>query len=176
MLIRKAVLGDVDAINAIYLAIHEAEAKGLTTTGWRRGIYPVRQTAEEAIAKGEMYVALENDYIVGAARINKEQPEEYAGGAWQEKVSPSKVMVLHTLVVNPKVKGRGIGGALVKFYEETALKDGSTYLRMDTNVKNLRARALYKSLGFREAGIVESPFHGIKNMQLVCLEKPLIHK
>ena len=46
-LIRKATGNDLSAIETIYNKIHDAEAAGLQTTGWIRGVYPVRQTAED---------------------------------------------------------------------------------------------------------------------------------
>ena len=42
---RKATASDIDDVTAIYDAILTEEEAGRTTTGWRRGIYPVRSTA-----------------------------------------------------------------------------------------------------------------------------------
>ena len=82
-------------------------------------------------------------------------------------------MVLHTLVVSPTIENRGYGRAFVSFYEDFARKHGCSYLRMDTNQKNTRARQFYKKLGYREVGIVPCTFNGIIGVQLVCLEKKL---
>ncbi len=46
-LIRKAREEDIDAVEALYEKIHDAEENGTPTIGWIRGIYPVRQTAED---------------------------------------------------------------------------------------------------------------------------------
>jgi len=61
----------------------------------------------------------------------------------------------------------------VAFYEQYALQNGCFYLRMDTNARNTRARALYKSLGYTEPDIVPCVFNGIPGVQLVLLEKKL---
>ena len=45
------------------------------------------------------------------------------------------------------------------------------YLRLDTNVKNVRARRMYKTLGYREIGIADTTFNGIAGVNLVLLEK-----
>ena len=45
------------------------------------------------------------------------------------------------------------------------------YLRLDTNVKNVRARRMYKTPGYREIGIVDTTFNGIAGVKLVLLEK-----
>ena len=44
---------------------------------------------------------------------------------------------------------------------------------MDTNEKNVRARALYAKLGYQEPGVVSCTFNGIPGVRLVCLEKKL---
>ncbi len=53
---RKATASDIDDVTAIYDAILTEEEAGRTTTGWRRGIYPVRSTAETALARGSCTV------------------------------------------------------------------------------------------------------------------------
>lgn len=49
--IRKAEKKDIDAVAAIYAHIHEQERTGKATIGWLPGIYPVRGTAEAALAR-----------------------------------------------------------------------------------------------------------------------------
>lgn len=170
---RKATLNDVDAIAAIYAEIHTEEEAGRTTTGWQRAIYPTRKTAEDSVALGDMFVAEQDGSVVAAARINREQVDVYADVPWTYQASDDEVMVLHTLVVSPTVKGRGVGSAFVAFYEQYARENGCPVLRMDTNERNLAARALYKKLGYREAGIMPCVFNGIPGVGLVCLEKKL---
>ena len=60
------------------------------------------------------------------------------------------------------------------FYEEYAREKGCTSLRMDTQVINTPARTLYKKLGYTEIGTVFCEFNGIKNTELVCLEKKIL--
>ena len=44
-------------------------------------------------------------------------------------------------------------------------------MRRDTNAKNVRARRMYKTLGYREVGIADTAFNGIAGVELVLLEK-----
>ena len=176
-MIRKATLGDVDAIEGIYNAILDQEEAGEVSIGWQRGVYPTRDTATGAIESADdMYVMTADDcdsVVVAAARINQEQVPEYADATWEHDAPADQVLVLHTLVVDPKAGGRGYGKRFVAFYEELAAKRGCPYLRMDTNERNTRARALYKKLGFSEPDIVDCVFNGIEGVRLVCLEKKL---
>lgn len=173
IVIRKAAAEDIPAVAAIYEAIHAEEAAGRTTTGWLRHIYPIRATAEEALRRDELYVMEEAGCILAAAKINREQVDVYAAVAWEYPAAEDEVLVLHTLVVDPAVRRRGLGAAFVAFYEEFAGGLGCSVLRMDTNERNLAARELYKKLGYREAGIVPCVFNGIPGVRLVCLEKSL---
>ena len=61
----------------------------------------------------------------------------------------------------------------MQFYEDYALSHGCRYLRMDTNERNSRARAMYVKLGYKEIGIVPTVFNGIPGVGLVLLEKAL---
>ena len=172
-MIRLAIIRDLDAIDAIYQSIHDGEEAGRTTIGWVRSIYPTRATAEAAIRAGDMFVMEEEGQIVAAARINQEQVPEYANVRWAVQAPPERVMVLHTLVVDPRQAGKGYGSRFVAWYEEYALAHGCPFLRMDTNQRNKTARALYARLGYTEPGIVDCRFNGIPGVRLVCLERTL---
>lgn len=173
MNIRKADLRDIDRIAEIYEEIHTKEEAGLASTGWIRGVYPTRQTAEAAVANDDMFVMELGERIVASARINRIQVAEYADAPWSVDAPDDQVMVLHTLVVSPSESGKGYATEFVCFYESYALKHGCPYLRMDTNAKNAAARRLYRKLGYTEAGIVISQFNGIPDVPLMCLEKTL---
>ncbi len=173
MMIRKAVSGDVDAVFEIYERIHTEEETGRTTTGWKRGIYPTRQTALDAFAQGCLYILEEDGAVLAAARLDQNQLPAYADVDWAFAASDKEVLVLHTLVVDPAAKGMGRGRAFMRFYEDTAKASGYKCLRIDTNEKNLRARKLYHTLGYRESGIIPCTFNGLEGVQLVCLEKKL---
>jgi len=171
--IRKATSADLDAVEALYNEIHDAEARGELTTGWLREIYPVRATAEAALGRDDLFVMEEGGRVIGAAIINQIQVDVYDGAPWQFEASPDEVCVLHTLVISPAVSGRGYGSAFVRYYEDYARTHGCAELRMDTNARNRAARGLYAKLGYREVGVVPTVFNGIPGVQLVLLEKHL---
>ena len=173
MEIRKAAKKDIDRIEEIYESIHDEEEKGLTTIGWIRNIYPTRKTAEDALARKDLFVMEDEGIIVAAAIINQIQVEEYRYAAWKHPANEHEIMVLHSLAVDPCQKSKGYGKAFVAFYETYARRHNCIALRMDTNVRNARAKNLYQKLGYEEIGIVTCSFNGIPDVQLVCLEKYL---
>lgn len=170
MNIRKAAAADIDAIALIYDHIHGEEESGRMTIGWRRGVYPVRTTAEAAVSLGDMFVLEDGGKILAAGRINREQAPEYADISWLYKPD-GDVWVLHTLVVEPSANGRGYARAFLEFYENYAREHGCRVLRIDTNERNAAARAMYAKHGWREAGIVPCTFNGLPGVKLVGLEK-----
>ena len=172
-MIRKALESDISAVAAIYDKLHTEEEAGRATIGWIRGVYPTEDTARQALSRGDLFVQEDGGAIVGAAIINQTQVDAYYGGPWQYAAEDNEVMVLHTLVIDPDAAGRGFGKQFVAFYEDYAIQNGCKVLRMDTNSRNLRARAMYGRLGYREAGIVPCVFNGIAGVGLVLLEKML---
>lgn len=173
MIIRKAILSDISAVSEIYDDIHTAEESGLTTIGWVRGVYPTKKTAEAALERGDLFVLEEEGRITGAVIINQSQCDGYETANWQYPAADSEIMVLHTLVIDPSAARRGYGKAFVGFYEEYARNHGCRFLRMDTNARNTRARAMYEKLGYREIGVIPTTFNGIDGVNLVLLEKAL---
>ena len=168
---RKATEADIPEIAAIYDDIHTGEEKGETTIGWIRSIYPTAETARAALLRDDLFVQEDESHIVGAAIINQSQVDVYEGAPWRYPALDEQVMVLHTLVISPKAARRGYGSAFVSFYEQYARDHHCPFLRMDTNARNIRARALYKKLGYEEIAIVPCQFNGIDGVQLVLLEK-----
>lgn len=172
MIFRKATSADIPAIAEIYEDIHTEEESGRVFIGWERGVYPVKATAEAALERDDLFVGEDEEgNLVGAAIINQQQVDVYEGAAWIYPARDEDVMVLHTLVISPKLVGRGYGEVFVRFYEDYARQQKCKVLRIDTNERNLRARAMYKKLGYRESDMVPCRFNGMDGVHLVLLEK-----
>lgn len=173
MIFRKAEDCDIKKVSDIYNLIHTQEEKENTGIGWIRDVYPTYETAKNAFERDDLFVAEENNEVIGAAIINKVQVDSYKYGNWMYEAEDDEVMVLHTLVISPLCANKGYGKGFVDFYEKYALSRNCRYLRMDTNANNKRARAMYKKLGYTEIGIVDCVFNGIEGVGLVLLEKKL---
>lgn len=170
-MIRKSNKTDIDNIVKIYDKIIDKESAAKIMTGWKKGVYPSRDTALAAYNEGGLFVMETDDEIVGAAIINQNQMREYADCKWEFDVQNNEIMVLHTLAIDPEKAGRGYATEFISFYESYALEHGCQYLRLDTNEMNSAARKLYHKLGYREVGIISCEFNGIPGVHLVCLEK-----
>ena len=173
MMFRKATKEDIAAVSKIYAATHEAEERGELTIGWVRDVYPTTETAEAALRRGDLFVGTNDTAVFGTAVINQRQLAEYENSHWEYAAAEREIMVLHTLVIDPELAGRGYGKRFVEFYEGYALSHGCRCLRMDTQAINKRARAMYKKLGYKEIDIVPCSFNGINEIQLVLLEKKI---
>ena len=176
-MIRKATIRDLDAVASVYDHIHSAEESGAITTGWIRGIYPVRETALAALSRGDLFVQTDEiqgkETVVGTAILNQVQVDVYKDASWRNDVPDSQVMVLHTLAIDTNVKGCGYGRTFEEYYRQYAIKNGCRYLRIDTNVRNRAARGFYKKLGYEEVDILPCEFNGIPGVELVLLEKKI---
>lgn len=173
MMIRKAIRTDLNHVIRIYDEIHTAEEEGKCTTGWIREIYPVRETAEKALEREDLFVLEVDGRILGTALINQIQVDVYHGASWKYNVPEDQVCVLHTLVISPDAAGKGYGTAFIRFYEQYAAEHGWPELRIDTNARNQAARKMYRRLGYQEISVVPTVFNGIPGVDLVLLEKHL---
>ncbi len=171
--IRLATQADLDGIESIYDKIHTLEEEKKMFTGWKRGIYPTRETAKAAIEDQDMYVELVNGKVVASGRLNQIQMPEYVCVDWECNAPDDKIFVLHTLVVDPDENGKGYASRFLTYYEEEAKRKKCSALRIDTNKINRNARAMYHKKGYTERGIVPCTFNGLPGVQLVILEKVL---
>ncbi len=176
LIIRKAIsLDEVESVSNIYKQIHDQEESGVVSIGWKREIYPTRQTAQFAFENDNLFIMSINDSVVASAIINQQQPAGYSTVEWQYKAEDNKVGVLHTLVVHPDFSRQGLGKVFVAFFESYCRDLGYEVVRLDTQVKNIRPFNLYPKLGYRLAGIRMVPFQNLsEEVELAMFEKRLI--
>lgn len=171
---RKATTADLGALTALYDHVFTAEEAGLTTVGWKRGIYPTLQTLEDALNRNDLFVEEADGTLVGAAVFNKLQSDYYAPAPWQVDARPDEVMVMHTFAIDPAARRRGYARAMLAFYERHAREAGCRVLRIDTNERNSGALALYASVGFQCIAVHPHRFEGLPEIRLQLLEKVLV--
>ena len=171
-MIRNAVKDDIADIAAIYEKIVNCSD---CLTGWLSGVYPTADTALSALKKGELFVYVDNltGRVRGSCILNKKQSSAYILGSWRYPAADDEVMVLHTITVDPEYAGKGVGDALMDFYEEYAKKSGCSALRFNANINNTPARKLYEKHGCIEAGTIRKDLNGLPEAVYVLYEKKL---
>ena len=77
--IRKATAADLDSVEMIYNDAHDAIETGRITTGWIRGVYPTRDSAEASLKRDDLFVLEDGGEILGTGIINRIQVDVYEG-------------------------------------------------------------------------------------------------
>lgn len=167
-------MADVESTAACYDAVLSWEEAHGSLSGWRRGIYPVRATAERAAREGTLYVEESEGLVKGTIILNHMAPAEYSGVPWNFQASPGETLIGHTLCVLPGAAGQGIGASLLRFAERFGASHGAEVFRFDTWAGNTRAQALYQRLGFVSPGRGMALFQGRWETELVYFEKKLV--
>ncbi len=164
-MIRRGTLEDLIAIEESYNEHFAYESEHGAFTVFKKGVYPTKKDAEQALLAGNLYVSEENGEIAGSIIADENQPEEYQKIPWS--LPMARVMVIHLLMVRPKWKGRHIGSSLVRFLEAQAGLRNCKAIRLDTGSQNIPAVSLYQNLGFRTVasaamkvgGLIDHPKH-----------------
>lgn len=123
-------------------------ARVFADEGWAQGDYlaVLRDVAGRA-AQAEVLVAVGGTRLVGAVAVATR------GGAFAEQAAPGEAVV-RMLVVDPAVRGRGVGGQLMAACLRAGRDDGCRVVRLSTQPGMVAAHRLYERLGF-----VRTPEH-----------------
>ncbi|SHO47462.1 GNAT family N-acetyltransferase [Anaerocolumna xylanovorans] len=154
---------DIDELEELYNGLNEALAAGINYPGWKKGVYPVRENAEEGIQAGCLYVTRCEGRIAGTVILNHEPEEGYHTAPWKAEAGYDKITVIHTLAVHPAFTGSGIGKALMEFSVSHSRQMGMKAIRLDVYENNAPAIRLYESCGFEYIGTVDLGYgeHGL---------------
>jgi ribosomal protein S18 acetylase RimI-like enzyme len=133
-------------------------------------VYPTNAKVATDVETGSLYVAIDaHGDVIAAVTINDHQDPEYADVSW--KLRPSRIGVVHRLMVRPSAQGRGVGEATMRLAEARARALGFEALRLDAFVSNPRSLRLYRRLGYAEVGGVT-----FRKGAFRCFEKDLRSK
>ena len=103
---------------------------------------PMRAAIEEE--KKEIFLAEEAGEVLGFACVLEEQTKRE-----ENYLVPRKFAYLSDLVLSPKIRGKGIGGALLAACKDWAKARGVKRMKLDSLCKNDPANHLYIREGFR---------------------------
>lgn len=121
---------------------------------WKKGVYPIREDAEEALANGTSYVAIIDGKVAGTVVYSDEQEDAYRAIDWQIEFDVP-ILTICKLAVHPMYFGCGVGKALLDYAVCIGKQRDAKAIRLDVYEKNLPAIRLYEKCGFKYMGLVD---------------------
>lgn len=159
---------DIDELEQLYEAITGYLEDHVNYPGWKKGIYPNRETAQEGVMDGSLYVARADGRILGTVILRHTQEEAFSQADWHINLDYNDVYVIYTLAVHPLYLGMGVGEQIMKFVLEHCAKHNAKAVRLDVYHINTPAVCLYKKLGFQYIGTVDLGYshYGLDQFEL----------
>lgn len=138
IIIEKAQESDIDALSRFYDEVNDYLASHINYPEWKRGIYPARDTAENAVLEGTAYAARENGRIIGSFILRQVPENGYEKADWHFPSDYDNIIVVYTLAVHPDYSGKGVGRQLVDFIADYGRENGMKAVRLDVYEKMSR--------------------------------------
>lgn len=147
----KAQPRHLGAISRITLQA-KTQLKRLGVDQWQKG-YPNREVWSADVARGEAWLAVENDEVLGAFTFLTEPEASYAviDGAW---LTDKPYASIHRVCVADSHKGRGVAGAMLAYGFEMARQQGLASVRVDTHRDNRPMQRTIAKAGFTYCGAI----------------------
>ncbi|WP_315066350.1 GNAT family N-acetyltransferase [uncultured Clostridium sp.] len=155
IIIELGSVNDIDELEHLYNDLNDYLAGGINYPGWRKGRYPVRQNAIDAVNDENLYVARHNGKIVGSIILSHKPEAEYYKAKWAFESDYSDVLVIHTFAVHPDFLKSGVGMELINFSIENGTMLHTKSIRLDVYEKNMPAIRLYEKCGFKYVDTVD---------------------
>lgn len=166
-MIRKAQTSEIQKIMALTNACaHSMSAEGIHQ--WNDA-YPHEQAFEQDLSRGELYVLLSNEAVIGCVTISTYKDPEYDLIEW---LSPDdRNVYIHRLAVHPDFQGRGYARQIMDFAEKLSKRQRAVSIRLDTFSKNLRNQRFYEARGYQRLEDIYFPKQS--EFPFYCYEKLL---
>lgn len=174
IVVRNATANDIDAIACLYDDLNDYLATHENYPRWKKGAYPTRKHAEEALEEGKLYVAIIGGEVAGTVVYSDEQEESYRAVAWQIEYDVPAI-IIHKLAVLPKYFGCGVGKALLEYAEVIGRNQGAKAIRIDTYEENLPAARLYEKCGYTYIGLVDLGLEEIYGLKWYKAFEKVLH-
>ena len=154
-MIIKGTTDDLDELERLYDNLNSYLEFSTNYPGWAKGIYPIRETAVNGIQNDNLFVLKINHEIAGSIILNHEPEKAYAQLTWGIEADYRDVIVIHTLVVNPKYIKSGVGKQLMDFAKRYSIEHTMKTIRLDVSIHNTPAISLYEKCGYTYVGTVD---------------------
>ena len=137
---------ELDAVDRLSLkAIQQMKQDGLTQWDER---YPRAVHFLQDIRHASLFGVYEGETLQGVACIDQTFHSCYYSLDWDMTDS----VIVHRMVVDPSVQGKGIGRQLLTHAETLAMQNNQRFVKLDTHQDNHKMIGLLKKLGYREVG------------------------
>lgn len=113
-------------------------------------LYPSEEVFLDDIVNNTLYIAIEDDKIIGIYVINKECAEEYYNCQWENPEETA--YIIHRFCISPDYQNKGIGIKVLLHIEEQIKNMGYLSIRLDVFSENPYALKLYEKNGYEKRG------------------------
>lgn len=120
---------------------------------WQDG-YPNKEQLQNDIQLKHSYVLVDDD-IIGTMYFAIENDINYAKIDGQWKTDHQPYAVIHRIVIDENIKGRGLAKKMLDFAIEQCQKQHIQSIRIDTHKDNLSMQAFLKKNGFEYCGHIQ---------------------
>ena len=117
--------------------------------------HPSDESIKEAVERGEQYICVDNEEIVGALLLSEDPDGDYDAGYWSRELKRGEYLSVHVLAVSSECYKSGVGSFMVGECISIARSSGYKAVRLDIVPTNTPAERLYKKCGFVYAGTVD---------------------
>jgi ribosomal protein S18 acetylase RimI-like enzyme len=134
---RPATLADLDVTFEVYreVCLWLYDTLGITNE-WGR--VPAKEEIQELVSSGELYLAVLQDEVAGAFKLNERDHH------WDDD---GTAVYVHAFAVNRRFKGQGIGQAMLNWATDEGRRRGKQFLRLDCMNENARLKQVYLDAG-----------------------------
>ena len=106
MEIVKADITDIEEIGKLYDDVCDYLCEHENYPGWKKGIYPNENVAKDGLNDSALYIAKNNNKIVGTVILRHKPEAGYKNVEWMAENNYEKIYVIYTLAVHPDFWGR----------------------------------------------------------------------
>lgn len=139
---RKAILGDIPQIRALYARLFEEMAE-LQPAYWCPAETEERFLAEAIASQtADIFVVCEDGGVVGFVVVRESETLPYPC------LVPHRFASLVDMLVHPRYRDRGLGARMIDRVKEWARDRGLDYVELQVLEENSSARDLYERNGF----------------------------
>ncbi|MDR2918431.1 MAG: GNAT family N-acetyltransferase [Tannerella sp.] len=168
MIVENGTVADINELETLYDTLNDYLSVTVNHPGWIKGIYPVRETAEDAIIEGSLFILKRDGLIAGSIILNHTPETAYRGADWGVDADNQEVLVVRILVTHPQFMQQGVAQRLMAFAKEYAELLSVKAIRLDVSVDNFPAIKLYEQSGYKYIGTVDLglPYEHLKWFRL----------